>query len=68
MIKILHLKVPWYDFAKYWGDTFISQEQMLWNSIWLKWASRLKNVLKLEIRNYIGNYFNVKETKIFTFA
>ena len=62
MIKILH------DFAKYWGDTFISQEQMLWNSIWLKWASRLKNVLKLEIRNYIGNYFNVKETKIFTFA
>ena len=50
--------------AKYWGDTFISQEHMLGNSIWQKCTSRLKNVLK-----YTGNYFHVKETiKILIFA
>ena len=29
MIKILQSEIPWYDFAKYSGDTFISHGQKL---------------------------------------
>ena len=59
MIKIMHSEVPNSDFAKYWGNAFISKKQMLWISICeiQQCVSRLKNVLK-----YIENYCHVNET------